>query len=78
MVQLLADARDERDDDGPAGVGRPCLERLRAIAPGDVAECGVLIGTTQGMQELAACADAVLTLDDLSQDLPVLTDIFAM
>ncbi len=39
---------------------------------------GVLIGTTQGMRELSLCSDAVLTLDDLSQDLPVLNDIFAI
>ena len=65
--------------DGLTRIDRTVLAEFNAARQAmEMRSYGVLIGTTQGMQELAACADAVLTLDDLSQDLPILTDIFAI
>jgi hypothetical protein len=39
---------------------------------------GILIGTEQGASTLARISDAVMTLDDLKQDLDVLDTIFAI
>jgi uncharacterized protein with von Willebrand factor type A (vWA) domain len=65
--------------DGLTRIDRTVLAEFNAARQAmEMRSYGVLIGTTQGMQELAACADAVLALDDLSQDLPILTDIFAI
>jgi hypothetical protein len=39
---------------------------------------GILIGTDQGVKALGRISDAVMTLDDLRQDLDVLETIFAI
>ena len=39
---------------------------------------GILLGTREGMHALASIADAVLTIDNLSDDMPVLQTIFAI
>ena len=65
--------------DGLTTIDRTVLGEFNAARKAmEMRSYGVLIGTTQGMRELSLCSDAVLTLDDLSQDLPVLNDIFAI
>lgn len=39
---------------------------------------GILLGTHEGMHALAAIADAVLTIDNLQDDMPILQTIFAI
>ena len=39
---------------------------------------GILLGTRVGMHALAQVADAVLTIDNLSDDMPILQTIFAI
>ena len=39
---------------------------------------GILLGTREGMHALAQVADAVLTIDNLSEDMPILQTIFAI
>jgi len=39
---------------------------------------GILLGTREGMHALASIADAVLTIDNLQDDMPVLQTIFAI
>jgi uncharacterized protein with von Willebrand factor type A (vWA) domain len=39
---------------------------------------GILLGTREGMQALASITDAVLTIDNLQDDMPVLQTIFAI
>ena len=39
---------------------------------------GILLGTREGMYALAQVADAVLTIDNLSDDMPILQTIFAI
>jgi hypothetical protein len=39
---------------------------------------GILLGTREGMHILAAITDAVLTIDNLNDDMPVLQSIFAI
>ena len=39
---------------------------------------GILLGTREGMHALAQVADAVLTIDNLNDDMPVLQSIFAI
>src|SRR6266508_3107965 len=39
---------------------------------------GILLGTREGMHALAAIADAVLTIDNLQDDMPILQTIFAI
>jgi uncharacterized protein with von Willebrand factor type A (vWA) domain len=65
--------------DGLTTIDRTVLGEFNAARKAmEMRSYGVLIGTTQGMRELSLCSDAVLTLDDLSQDLPILNDIFAI
>ncbi len=39
---------------------------------------GILLGTREGMHALASIADAVLTVDNLQDDMPILQTIFAL
>jgi hypothetical protein len=39
---------------------------------------GILLGTREGLHVLAAIADAVLTIDNLQDDMPILQAIFAI
>ena len=39
---------------------------------------GILLGTREGMHALASITDAVLTIDNLSDDMPILQTIFAI
>lgn len=65
--------------DGLTRISRTVLAEFNAARKQmEMRSYGVLIGTTQGLQELSLCIDAVLTLEDLSQDLPILHDIFAI
>ena len=65
--------------DGLTHIDRAVLAEFNAARKAmEMRSYGVLIGTTQGMQELSLCSDAVLTLDDLSQDRMILNDIFAI
>ena len=39
---------------------------------------GILLGTREGMHALAQVADALLTIDNLQDDMPILQTIFAI
>jgi uncharacterized protein with von Willebrand factor type A (vWA) domain len=65
--------------DGLTRIDRGVLEAFNITRKAmEMRSFGVLIGTRQGEGELASCTDAVLTLDNLAEDLPILQTIFAI
>jgi uncharacterized protein with von Willebrand factor type A (vWA) domain len=65
--------------DGLTNIGvTVCAEWQRHRAERDMRAYGILLGTREGMHVLASITDAVLTIDNLQDDMPVLQTIFAI
>jgi uncharacterized protein with von Willebrand factor type A (vWA) domain len=65
--------------DGVAAISKPAEAKWRKIRAARRMRCyAVLIGTNQGAELLGRTSDAVMTLDDLKQDLDVLQKVFSI
>lgn len=83
-LELINDARFNRADcicvtDGLVSISsQVTAEWLRTKAAREMRAFGILIGTSQGAGTLASITDAMLPLEMLKNDMPVLEQIFAI